>query len=221
MSVKVLEDMRKAIIEYDAELAVISARKVIEEHIDPVDALDVITEAIRHIGDGYGKGELFLPDLVGASQAMSSAMPIIEEELKRMGKQRKSLGVVVIGTVYGDIHTIGKTMVGTLLSSAGFSVHDVGISVKPEDFVEAVKKYNPDILAMSALMTTTAPEQKRTIEALKAGRIRDSVKVIVGGGAITQEFANTIGADGYAAIAPMAVPLAKKLVGKRDEGASK
>ena len=214
MESTILEDLKKAIKEYDEELATSSAKKVVEKKIDPAKALDVMTDAIRQIGDGYNKGDLFLPDLVGASQAMLAATPILEEELKKRGRTRESLGVVVIGTVSGDIHSIGKTMVSTLLVAGGFTVYDSGIDVETEEFVEAVRKHSPDILALSALMTTTAPEQKKTIEALKAAGIRDSVKVIVGGSAITQEFADSIGADGYAATAPGAIPLAKKLVSK-------
>lgn len=215
MNTEVLENLSQAIMCFDNELAAKSARRVIEEKVDIFKALDVMTKAIRQIGDGYRRGELFLPELVGAGAAMSSAMPILETELKKAGKERETLGVVVSGTVYGDIHSIGMILVGTLLVAGGFSVHNLGTSIKPEEFVEAVKEHKADILAMSALMTTTAPEQKRTIDALKAAGIRDKVKIMVGGAAISQEFADSIGADGYAAIAPGAVPLAEKLVANR------
>ena len=121
---------------------------------------------------------------------------------------------MVIGTVYGDIHSIGKTMVATLLQAEGFTVHDVGINVTAEQFVEAVRAHKPDVLAMSALMTMTSPEQRKVIENLKEQGLRDSVKIMVGGGAITQEFADTIGADGYDPTAPGAAKLARTLVGK-------
>jgi len=173
-----------------------------------------MTAAIKQVGDGFGKGELWLPDLVGAADAMTSATPIIEEEIKRRGITRESLGTIVIGTVYGDIHTIGKTMVATLLIAGGFVVNDLGINVTSERFVEGIKKYKADILAMSALMTMTAPEQRKVIEILKKEELRDKVKIMVGGGAITQEFANSIGADGYDPTAPGAVKLARKLIGK-------
>jgi methylmalonyl-CoA mutase cobalamin-binding domain/chain len=173
-----------------------------------------MTVAIRQIGDGFGKGELWLPDLVGAAAAMTAATPIIEEEINRVGATRESLGIVVIGTVYGDIHTIGKTMVATLLTANGFAVNDLGINVTAESFVQGVNEHKADILAMSALMTTTAPEQRKVIGALKKEGIRDTVKIMVGGGAITQEFADSIGADGYDPTAPGAVELARRLVGK-------
>jgi methylmalonyl-CoA mutase cobalamin-binding domain/chain len=173
-----------------------------------------MTVAIRQIGDGFGKRELWLPDLVGAAAAMTSAMPIIEEEIKRVGARRESVGTVVIGTVYGDIHTIGKTMVATLLTADGFAVNDLGINVTAESFVKEIAENKADILAMSALMTTTAPEQRKVIETLKKEGLRDRVKIMVGGGAITQDFADSIGADGYDPIAPGAVKLARRLVGK-------
>jgi len=214
MSTEVFEDLKKAILQYDSELAASSAKKVVEEKLDPFKALDVMTEAIRQVGDGFGRGELWLPDLLGAGEAMSSAMPIIEEEINKTGGKRQSLGSVVIGTVYGDIHSIGKTMVASLLAAEGFDVHDLGINVKPERFVEAVKEYSADLLGMSALLTVTAPEQKKVIEILKKEGLKDKVKVMVGGGAITDEFADSIGADGYDPTAPGAVKMARSLVGK-------
>ena len=214
MSTEVLENLKKAIVEYDSEEAANLARRAIQEKIDPIKTLAAMTAAIRQVGDGFGKGELWLPDLVGAADAMTSATPIIEKEIKRRGITRESLGTVVIGTVYGDIHTIGKTMVATLLIAEGFVVNDLGINVTSERFVEGIKKYKADILAMSALMTMTAPEQRKVIETLKKEELRDKVKIMVGGGAITQEFANSIGADGYDPTAPGAVKLARRLIGK-------
>jgi corrinoid protein of di/trimethylamine methyltransferase len=214
MSSEILENLKKAITGYDREGAADWARKAVQERIDPIKALDTMTVAIRQIGDGFGKGELWLPDLVGAAAAMTAATPIIEEEINRVGATRESLGIVVIGTVYGDIHTIGKTMVATLLTANGFAVNDLGINVTAESFVQGVNEHKADILAMSALMTTTAPEQRKVVGALKKEGIRDTVKIMVGGGAITQEFADSIGADGYDPTAPGAVELARRLVGK-------
>ncbi len=214
MSVDIIENLKKAILEYDSEAAANWARQAVQEKVDPNEALSAMTEAIREIGNGFGTGELFLPDLVGAADAMSAATPIIDEEIARVGAKRESLGSAVIGTVYGDIHTIGKTMVATLLTAEGFTVEDLGINVTAEQFVEGVRKYEPDILAMSALMTMTAPEQRKIIETLKNQGLRDKVKIMVGGGAITQEFADSIGADGYDPTAPGAAKLARKLVAK-------
>ncbi len=214
MSVELVDNLKKAILEYDSEGAAKLARMAVVEKLDPVKVLDAMTEAIRQVGDGFGKGELFLPDLVGAADAMSSAMPIIEEEMRRVKVSRENAGTVVIGTVYGDIHTIGKTMVSTLLVADGFVVNDLGINVTAEEFVAGIKQYQPDILAMSALMTTTAPEQRKVIETLKQDGLRDKVKIIIGGGAITQGFADSIGADGYDPTAPGAVKLVRRLIGR-------
>ena len=209
-----LDCLKRAIVTYDNELAGNSAKRVAEEGIDPIKALNAMTLAIRLVGDAFGAGDLWLPDLVGAADAMTSAMPIIEEEIRRKGAKRESLGTIVAGTVYGDVHSIGKTMVCTLLTAGGFTVHDLGVNVEAEKFVEGIKKYTADILVMSSLMTMTAPEQKKVIKTLKKEGLRDKIKVMVGGGAITQEFADNIGADGYAPTAAGAVKLAKTLIGK-------
>ena len=211
-STEPLDQLKKAVVTYDAQLAQAAAQKVVAQNIDPLEALAAMTEAIRLVGDAYAEGELWLPDLVGASEAMSAATPVIEEEVKRRGQARKSLGTVIIGTVYGDIHSIGKTMVAALLAAEGFEVHDLGINVTADAFADAVKSHEADILALSALLTTTAPQQREVIELLQKQGIRDQVKIMVGGGAITEEFAQTIGADGFDPTAPGAAKLARALV---------
>ena len=211
---EILENLGRAVLEYDNVRAKHWARKAVEAKTDPIKAMDALTKVIRQVGDGFGKGELWLPELIGAAGAMMSAMPIIDEEIRRKALKRESLGTVVIGTVYGDIHTIGKTMVAILLNANGFIVHDLGTNVTSEQFLEAVRNYKPDILAMSALMTMTVPEQRKIIAALTEGGVRSKVKVMVGGAAVTQEFADEIGADGYDPTAPGAVELARTLVGK-------
>ena len=214
MGNELLERLKSAITDYDPEASAQCARKAVAAGIAPSEILSAMTDAIREIGEGFNRGDLFLPDLIGAADAMSAATPIVEEEIRRVGADTQSTGSVVIGTVYGDIHTIGKTMVATLLQAEGFTVHDIGINVTAEQFVDSVRKYKPNILAMSALMTMTAPEQRKVIESLRAQGLRDGVKIMVGGGALTQEFADTIGADGYDPTAPGAAKLARKLVGK-------
>ena len=214
MVVETLGNLKRAVIEYDNEGAASWAKKAVEEKIDPTKALDALTEAIRQVGERFGRGELWLPDLVGAADAMQAAMPIIEGELKRTGAKREALGTVVVGTVFGDIHSIGKSMVCTLLIAGGFEVHDLGVNIKAEEFLEAIEKYQADILAMSALLTMTAPEQRKVIDTLKERGIREQVKVMIGGGAITTDFAESIGADGYDPTAPGAVELAKRLIGR-------
>ena len=214
MESEILENLRRAVLEYDSKGAVSWARKAVEEKIAPLKALDALTEAIREVGEGFGKGELFLPEIVGAADAMKSATPIIEEELKKMGAKRDSVGTVVMGTVFGDIHDIGKSMVCMLLATDGFEVIDLGVNVEAERFIESVRKYKPDILGMSALLTSFVSEQKKIINILKEEGLRDKVKIMVGGGALNEATAENIGADGYDPIAPGAVKLARGLIGK-------
>jgi len=215
MDNEILINLKKAIIEYDRKRAVDWANKAVEGKVDPITAIDAMTEAIRQVSDGFERGDLWLPDLVGAGDAMSRAVPIIEGEIKRRGERRKeSAGVIVIGTVKGDIHDIGKNMVATLLTIDGFTVHDLGVNVSAEQFIERLKNNKVDILAMSALLTMTSREERRVIDTLREEGIRDKVKIMVGGGTITQEFADDIGADGYDSTAVGAVKLAKRLIGK-------
>ncbi len=213
MEAEVLQQLRKAILDYNSEAAAQWAKHAVEEGIEPLVALGALTDAIREVGDGFGRGDLWLPDLVGAADAMQAAMPTIEDAFQKSGTRRESLGVVVIGTVFGDIHTIGKSMVATMLTAEGFEVHDLGINVPVTKFVEAVKSYKPQVLAMSALLTTTAPQAKKVVDALKEEGLREGVKVMVGGGAITEGFAKSVGADGYDPTAPGAVGVARMLLG--------
>jgi methylmalonyl-CoA mutase cobalamin-binding domain/chain len=213
MESRILENLKKSVQEYDQKGAADWAVKAVEAGINPVTALETLTEAIREIGEGFAKGDLFLPDLIGAAYAMEKATEILQEALKKSGGKREPLAKVVIGTVAGDIHSIGSTMVASLMAAEGFEVHNLGVDVKAEKFVETVKKLDAKILAMSALMTMTAPEQKKVIDMLKNQGIRDKVKIMVGGGAITAAFAESIGADGYEATAPGAAKLARKLMG--------
>lgn len=212
MSENVIENLKKIVLDFDIDNAEETAKKAVASGVDPLEAAKALTEAIREVGDAFGKGDLFLPDLVCAAEALKKAFPIITEEINRQGKTSKSIGKVVIGTVFGDIHSIGKGMVATLLYAAGFEVIDLGINVKFEEFLKAVKENNPDILAMSALLTTTAMEQKNVIEGLKKEGLRDKIKVIIGGSPINQEFADSVGADGYGATAPDGVKVAKRLL---------
>jgi trimethylamine corrinoid protein len=213
MATDILQHLSQAVLDYDTVQGKVWAERAVAANIDPIQCLDVLTEAVRKVGDDFERGEVWLPDLVGAADALQSIMPIIEADIKRRGAVRQSLGNVVIGTVKGDIHTIGKMMVSTFLTAAGFAVYDMGVDVDAQKFMEGVKQYKADVLAMSALLTFTAPEQKKVVQALEEAGIRNQVKVIVGGGAITANFASSIGADGYAPAAPGAVTLVKQLLG--------
>ena len=208
-----IQRLKDMVMEFDIDNAASIAAEAIENGTDPIVAAAALTDAIRHVGDAFGNGELFLPDLVCASEVLKKAFPVINEAIDKIGMSQASLGKVVIGTVFGDIHSIGKGMVATLLYAAGFKVIDLGINVKGEDFLKAVKEENADVLAMSALLTTTAMEQKNVIKGLKDAGIRDRVKVIVGGSPINQDFADSIGADGYGATAPEGVKVIKRLLG--------
>ena len=208
-----IQRLKDMVMEFDIDNAASIAAEAIENGTDPIAATAALTDAIRQVGDAFGNGELFLPDLVCASEVLKKAFPVINEAIDKIGMSQASLGKVVIGTVFGDIHSIGKGMVATLLYAAGFKVIDLGINVKGEDFLKAVKEENADVLAMSALLTTTAMEQKNVIKGLKDAGIRDRVKVIVGGSPINQDFADSIGADGYGATAPEGVKVIKRLLG--------
>ena len=212
MREEILENLGKSVKEYDAEAAKAWAEKSVQEGVSPLESLDALTQAIREVGDDFGAGDCFLPELVGAAEAMQNAIPVLEEEVKARGEQRESAGVVVAGTVAGDIHNIGKTILCTLLTADGFQVVDLGIDVPVSRFVAAVKEHKPEVLAMSALLTITAQEQKNVIQALQAEGLRDDLKLIVGGGAINEQFAENIGADGYDPTAPGGVKLSRQLI---------
>ena len=211
---EVLAQLKSAILAYNAQRAAEVAGNAVDEGLDLLDTANAAIEAIKQVGDSYGRGEAWLPDLIGSSNAMTAAMSVIEKELAARGEARKGRGSIVIGTVHGDIHNIGKDMVATLARAYGFKVIDLGIDVKNEVFIEAIKEHGPDLLAMSALLTTTAHEQDKVIRALEDNGLRGNVKVVVGGGAITADFAKKIGADGYEPTAPRAVKLFKELIPK-------
>ncbi len=209
-----LENLKRLVLEFETEKAEQAARTAIEEGADPVACAEALSEALRVIGDKFGTGEMFLPELVEASEVVKAALPAIIAEIERRGGTMATLGTVVIGTVFGDIHSIGKSMVATLLFAEGFKVEDLGVNVNSQDFLQAVRERKPEILAMSALLTTTSMEQKNVIEGLQKEGLRERVKVLVGGSPINQEFADRIGADAYGATAPEGVKVARRLAGK-------
>jgi 5-methyltetrahydrofolate--homocysteine methyltransferase len=206
-----LEQLKQALLDYDDEAAARLAEAWVAAGGDPLEAMGALTAAIQIVGEGFGCGDLFLPDLVGAATAMEAAVGPLQEAVRKSGVKRESLGIVVLGTVAGDIHTIGKSMVGALLAAAGFEVYDIGIDVSSAKFVQAVQDREANILAMSALLTSTAREMKTVIDALVEAGLRDKVKVMVGGGALTEGYAKGIGADGYSPSATGAVDVARQL----------
>jgi len=208
------DQLKQALLDYDDVGAKAAAQAIVDQGLDPLAGMEVVTAALREIGDGFARGDLYLPELLVSARVALGAVAIFDAAIARSGKARGYKGTVVIGTVYGDVHSVGKTMVSSLMSAHGFKIIDLGENVPTEQFLGAVKEHQPDILGLSALLTTTAPEQRKVIAALQEAGLRSSVKVIVGGGAITPDFAQDIGADGYAATAPEAATLAAELIGR-------
>jgi trimethylamine corrinoid protein len=210
------EDLIKAAIEAvikgDEKAAVDVANKVIAEGLDPLDIIsDGFAKGMITVGDLFAKEDYALPEVLLSAGAMQDAMDVLDPHISRKEAKEKK-GVVVIGTVEGDIHEIGKRIVGTMLEVYGFEVHDLGADVPTEKFIEKAKELKADIVATSALMTTTMVRQKKLEEALKEAGMRDSVKTMVGGAAVTKEWADLIGADGYGQDVTEAVEAAKQLV---------
>lgn len=166
-----------------------------------------------HVGEEFRKGEMYVPDVLRSARTMQASMDILEPLLAEGGVERA--GTVLMGTVKGDLHDIGKNLVGMMLEGGGFKVVDLGKDVSPDEFVEAVKKEQPDIVGMSALLTTTMRAMASTIKAFEEAGVRDQIKILVGGAPVTQDFAEQIGADGYGSNAPAAVELARKFSGTK------
>jgi len=186
-------------------------KKIIELNVDPVEALEKgLMKGLRKLGDLFGSGEIFIVDLIYAAEIMKKAMDMLKPVLMKSSK--KGFGTVVIGTVEGDIHELGKNLVSTMLRVEGFDVHDLGVDVPVEVYVRKVKEIRPDILGLSALMTTTMLSQKRVIDALEREGLRDKVKVMIGGAPVSDAWAKKIGADCYAENAIDAVNKAKELL---------
>lgn len=215
MSEELFKKMADSIINGEPEDAELLAKQAVELGIDPLQAINEgFVNGVNYVGDQFSCGEMFLPELVLAGEAMKAAVAILEPELARQGAERQVLGKVVIGTVEGDIHEIGKTLVATMLSSSGFKVFDLGVDVPVDKFIQVAKAEGADIIGMSALLTTTMVKQKTVIDKLEESGLRDRVKVMVGGAPVTQEWADRIGADGFSPDAIGSVMMAKKLMGR-------
>ncbi len=205
--------MVQAVIDGEKERAVELAQEALHLEIPPLEAINKgYIVGIQKVGELFEKGDFFLPELVMGAEAMQAALAVLEPELKRRNQERERLGSAIAGTVEGDIHEIGKRLVCTMLVANGFDVLDVGPDVAAETFIDKVRELKPDLLLLSALMTTTMPEQKFVIEALEGAGLRDTVKVMVGGAAVSPSWAEEIGADGYAENAIEAVEVAKGLM---------
>ena len=213
MSEALFAAMKQSIIDGDEEAAAAVAQQALDAGIDPLEAINRgYVAGMSYVGDQFSAGEMFLPDMMLAAEAMKAAVAVLEPEMTRRGTQRTMLGKVVLGTVKGDIHEIGKNLVATMLSASGFEVYDLGVDVPFDKFIEKAREVNADIIGMSALLTTTMTGQRTVIEMLDDMGLRPKVKVMVGGAPVTRSWAAEIGADGMSEDAMGAVALAKKLV---------
>ena len=215
MSEELFKKMEQCILDGDADEAVELAHKAIEMNVHPLDAINKgFMPGVNYVGDQFGKGEAFLPELVMAGEAMKAAVAILDPELRKLGSDREIVGRVVLATVEGDIHEIGKTLVGTMLSASGFEVHDIGVDVSTDKIIGKAIEVDADIIGLSALLTTTMVHQREVIDDLEKEGLRGKFKVIVGGAPVTREWHEMIKADGYSEDAIGAVKLAKSLLGK-------
>ena len=213
MSEELFKRMAQSVIDGDVDAATAAAQRALDLGVDPLAAINKgFSVGMDVVGELYASGEYFLPDLILGGEAMKAALAVLEPALLGTGRERKVQGVVVLGSVKGDIHEIGKALVGSMLSASGFKVFDLGIDIEAEQFVAKAREVNADIVALSALLTTTMLRQREVIEHLAEAGLRGRVKVMVGGCPVTQAWADTIGAEGYAEDAAGAVVVAKRLV---------
>lgn len=213
MPAEILESLKQSVLDGAPERAAALARRALELGLEPLDAIQRgFVPGMDQIGEQFGRREVFLPDLVAAGEAMKAAMKVLEPEMRRRGVERQTLGRVVLGTVRGDIHEIGKNLVGILLAANGFEVFDLGVNVDPEQFVAKALQVEADVVGASALLTTTMVGQRHLVEHLERAGLRPRVKVIVGGAPVTRQWAEGIGSDGYGQDAVSAVSLVKALL---------
>ncbi|RLG16905.1 dimethylamine corrinoid protein 3 [Nanoarchaeota archaeon] len=215
---QLIKKLYEAVIACDRDEVVKVAEEIAKSNVDPIKALEEgLMKAAVAVGEKFDKMEIFLADLIMAGEAMKAGLEILLPKIK--GKETVfKRGVVVCGTVKGDIHDIGKNILAALFVAHGFEVHDLGVDVPPQKFVEEAEKVNADIIAISALMTSTMGGQKDVIDYLKEMGLREKYIVMVGGGPVTKEWADEIGADGYAKTASEGVKLALELIKKKKRG---
>jgi 5-methyltetrahydrofolate--homocysteine methyltransferase len=206
------EALAGAIIECNAVKTAEITQKLVDDGVKPSEIINKgLISGMNVVGDRFKKGDMYVPEVMMAAKAMHAGMDIVKPLL--LEGESSSTGKVIMGTVAGDLHDIGKNLVGMMMESGGMEVIDLGVDVTPENFAKAVREHKPQIVGLSALLTTTMLAMKDTIEVLKEEGLRDAVKVIVGGAPVTQDFADEIGADGWAPDAASAKDLARKLAG--------
>jgi corrinoid protein of di/trimethylamine methyltransferase len=210
--------LQQAIIDFNDEAIQGLTREALAAGLDPQEIiLGGLAPGLEEVGRLYSEGEYFIPELVMCGNTMRGAMEILDPLIESQGSGKR-LGKIIIGTVEGDLHDIGKDLVSSMLRGSGFEMHDLGVNVPAQVFVEQTAKLRPDILALSALLLSTRVAMRDVIDALVEAGLRDSVKVIVGGAPVTQEFADKIGADGYGEDAVQAAHLARRLMGLKSGG---
>jgi corrinoid protein of di/trimethylamine methyltransferase len=220
MSSEILEKLSHSIIIGEPEQTVELTKQALAAGVEPMEIIQQgLIPGMNSVGEKFQCGDYFLPDLIIAADGMQQAMEILEPELRVRQQVYKSAGTVVLGTVKGDIHEIGKSLVATMLSANGFKVYDLGVDVPTDQFISKIRETSADLLGLSALLTTTMTVQREVIQALGGAGLRGAVKVMVGGAPVTRSWAESIGADGYAEDAIGAVHLAKKLIGPADGAA--
>jgi trimethylamine corrinoid protein len=213
---EILENLSMAIIEGDEDKAKKYAKEVLISKMDPLKAVEQgLSKGMITLGERFEKGEVFLPDLLIAADAFNIAIGVLKPAMEAQKKQVAKLGTVLIGTVNGDVHGIGKNIVAIVLEAYGFEVVDIGVDNPSLKFIEAAEKVKADVIGLSSLMTTTMPAQKEVIDILKELNQRKKYLVIIGGGPVTKEWADKIGADGYAESAFQAVDMIKELLSQR------
>src|SRR5512136_724508 len=210
---EILSKISEAIIEGNVDDMVNMTEEALDDGIPAQEVLDKgLMAGMDYVGVEFKAGNMFVPEVLRSARAMQAAMDILKPELAKAGARRT--GKVLLGTVKGDMHDIGKNLVGMMCEGAGFEVKDIGKDVGPEAFVEAIKEFEPKIVGMSALLTTTMRAMESTIKVIEEAGLRGKVKIMIGGAPVTQAFADQIGADGYASNAASAADLAKRLVGR-------
>lgn len=215
MSEELLKAMTQCIIDGEAEVAADLAKQAMDAGMNPLDAITKgYMPGVNEVGEDFSCGNVFLPELVMAGEAMKAAIAVLEPELKKAGASREFLGKVVLATVEGDIHEIGKSLVGTMLTAAGFEVYDLGVNVPADKIMAKVEEVDADIVGLSALLTTTMVRQKEVIDAMDKKGLRNKTRVMVGGAPVTTDWVQKIEADGYGEDAISAVNIAKTLVKK-------
>ena len=209
----IFKDIKKNILIGESENTKEIVRVALSQNIPANEIFNVMSESIKDIGDKFAKGDLFIIELIASAEAMKAGVEILRPEIIKQKVEVKYLGKVMIGTNQGDIHDIGKNLVCLMLEVAGFKVIDLGVDVSVKKFIEKTREYSPDIIGMSALLTSTLGGQVQVIEELKKENLRNKIKVLVGGAPVTEEWARKIGADGYGSDAGHAVVLTKELLG--------